>query len=58
MIEMSPLNYIVKSGAATLAELSALTRASKFDVDTLKTWAAEEIAFRNANEKAPAVVSE
>lgn len=47
MIEMSPLNYIVKSGAATLSELSALTRTSKADVEQLKEWAAAEIAFLN-----------
>lgn len=40
---MTPLNYIVKSGCATLAEVSALTRSDKASIDRLKEMAIEEM---------------
>jgi len=41
---MTPMTYIVKAGACTLAELSQLARTDKPAVDTLKVWAKEEMA--------------
>lgn len=40
---MTPMTYIVKAGAATLPELSALTRTDKPSVDRLKQMATEEM---------------
>ena len=40
---MNPLSYIVRQGAATLAELSQLKREFPKDMETLKAWAVEEM---------------
>jgi hypothetical protein len=40
---MTALSYIVKSGACSLAEMSALMRTDKASADTLKKWAVEEM---------------
>lgn len=50
---MSPLAYIVKTGAATLAEISALARTDKPAAEKLKQWAVEEMNVMGVEQDAP-----
>ena len=54
---MTALTYIVKSGACTLAEMSALMRTDKASSDVLKKWAVDEMKALDIPVDGPVLLS-